>query len=102
MAANTLRERGGSMKIEIAGTTRELKVLHINAKCSDFCYAELKDENGHIVATHDGYVPGFMPGKHYGDYVQLDIDIETGKLLNWKKPSAAEVEKEITEKEWEL
>jgi len=90
------------MKIEIAGTTRELKVLHISAKCSDLCCAELKDENGHVVATHDGYVPDFMPEDHFGDYVELDIDLETGKLLNWKKPSAAEVEKEITEKEWEL
>jgi hypothetical protein len=90
------------MKIKVAGKTRELKVLHIGAKCSDLCYAELKDENGHIVATHDGYVPSFMPGEHFGDYVMLDIDLETGQLLNWKKPSAAEVQEEISKEKWEL
>jgi len=36
-----------------------------------------------VVYEHDGYVPGFMPGEHYGDYIELDIDVKTGKILNW-------------------
>jgi hypothetical protein len=26
-----------------------------------------------------------MPGDHYGDYLMLDIDPYTGKIVNWKK-----------------
>jgi len=60
------------------------KIVKINAKCSDLCFTEVLDGNGNVIAEHDGYVPEFMPGEHYGDYVELKIDIETGKLLNWK------------------
>jgi hypothetical protein len=35
-----------------------------------------------------------MPGEHYGDYIILDIDIDTGVIKNWKKPT-----KEVI-KEW--
>jgi hypothetical protein len=34
-----------------------------------------------------------MPGKHYGDYVRLDIDLETGRILNWVKPTSDVIEK---------
>ena len=27
-----------------------------------------------------------MPGKHHGDYVMLDIDIKSGKIVNWQPP----------------
>jgi hypothetical protein len=44
----------------------------ITAKCSDLCFAELKDKDGNILASHDGYVPALMPGEHSGDYVILE------------------------------
>ena len=34
-----------------------------------------------------GYVPDFFPDEHYGDYVQLKIDIDTGQIIDWKKPT---------------
>jgi hypothetical protein len=36
-------------------------------------------------------VPDFMPGEHYGDYVMLDVDIDTGKITNWKTPTDAQL-----------
>lgn len=68
------------------------KTLSLNLKvCDRFC-ASLLDENGETIADQeDGYVPGFMPGQHYGDYVQLDIDIDTGQITNWSPPSADEL-----------
>ena len=27
-----------------------------------------------------------MPGKHYGDYVMLHIDIKSGNIVNWQPP----------------
>lgn len=74
-------------------------MLYITAKTSDNCYAILEDKDGNVLKEHDGYVPNFMPGQHvgeepdshYGDFIILSIDIETGKILNWKKPTAAQL-----------
>ena len=72
----------------------------ISAKCSDLCYVELKDAKGTVIAEHDGYVPDFMPGEHYGDYVMLDIDLATGRILNWKKPTAKSLEQPTSNSTW--
>ena len=66
------------------------KVLSITAKVNDRFIATLIVD-GKGVKTHNGYVPKFMPEDHYGDYVELEIDIETGQILNWSKPSYEEV-----------
>ena len=79
-----------------------MKILSINAKCSDLFTAQLIEKLGanstkRLGQSIDGdYVPGWFPNPqedHYGDYVTLDIDIETGKILNWKKPTAADLKK---------
>jgi hypothetical protein len=68
------------------------KILTISAKCSDLCYASIQDAAGNQLGEdHDGYVPGWMPGDHYGGYVMLDIDLETGKIVDWKKPTEAQL-----------
>lgn len=83
-------------------------ILTLSSKCSDLFWAELVDENGNVVAEHDGYVPvgigldkcEFSPGsdgKTSYDYVELDIDIKTGQILNWKPLTADDV-KESFEK----
>ncbi len=59
-------------------------LLQICAKCADLCHVVLSDDKGEIVSS-DGYVPKFMPGQHYGDYVILKIDPKTGQILNWRK-----------------
>ncbi|WP_201724257.1 hypothetical protein [Bradyrhizobium centrolobii] len=74
----------------------EAKVLKVHCKVSDMFTASLVDQNGdEIFDQEDGYVPGFMPGDHYGDYVILDIDLDTGKILNWKPPTAKAIEEWI-------
>lgn len=60
--------------------------------CDSGCY-ELVDAQGKTIKDLEDYVPSFFPGEHYGDYLILDIDIETGKILNWKKPSPESVSK---------
>lgn len=37
--------------------------------------------------TYDGYVPDFFPGDHFGDYVELTIELATGKIIGWKAPT---------------
>lgn len=76
----------------------KVTTISICAKCSDMCQTELFDAAGKTVVSHDGYVAPFMPGQHYGDYIMLDIDVETGTIKNWKKPSQEELAKYVKEK----
>jgi hypothetical protein len=65
-------------------------------KVSDRFEAAILDENGKkLGGQEDGYVPDFMPGEHYGDYVILNIDLDTGMVTNWTKPDAEQIEKFI-------
>lgn len=70
-----------------------MKTLRITAKCADMFGAAL-GENGNREQEYTGYVPKWFPNptvQHYGDYVELTIDIDTGQVLNWKKPTAAQL-----------
>lgn len=49
--------------------------------------------NNKVVGNYTGYVPKFFPGEHFGDYVQLEIDVDTGQIMNWKKPTEKELER---------
>lgn len=75
-------------------------VARIVAKCSDLCSVTLLDDQNNPIARHNGYVPDFMPGEHYGDYVEIDIELSTGKILNWKKPSRKDLQKPTHNTEW--
>lgn len=68
---------------------KPIEVISISAKCSDLFSATARDESGNVIVHYDGYVPDFMPDDHYGDYILLDIDVATGRILNWKKPTQA-------------
>jgi len=46
---------------------------------------------------YEGYVPSFFPNdddgsSHYGDYLILNIDAETGQIMNWKKPTQEQLQ----------
>lgn len=71
------------------------KTLKIHCKVCDCFTASLHDQDGKELKDYDGYVPKFMPGDHYGDYLILDIDIDTGMITNWKKPTSSDIEKFI-------
>ena len=80
------------------------KTLSLYCKVSDTFTATLKDADGDELKDYEGYVPSFMPGdkdggSHYGDYLILDIDIDTGMITNWKKPSSEAIEAFITDEE---
>ena len=78
-----------------------MKTIHISAKCSDMFDASLR-EDGNTVGTYSGYVPNWFPNpkaEHYGDYVILEIDIATGKILNWKKPTQEQLMEVFEKKE---
>lgn len=82
------------MKInQMKAVAVEAKMLKLYLKVCDRFSATLVDQDGATIKEHDdGYVPDFMPGDHFGDYVILDIEIDTGKITNWRVPTAAQIE----------
>ena len=77
-------------------------ILKVQAKCSDLCNIQLiPGLDGKSFAEYDGYVPGWFPNPtqdHYGDYVELSIDIATGQILNWKRPSLGQLKETFGDK----
>ena len=77
-----------------------VKSVTVSAKVRDSaCYA-YKNSNGEAIkCIEDSYVPDFFPTEHYGDYLHLEIDLETGHILNWKKPTEKELEEVLNTEE---
>ncbi|WP_313447370.1 hypothetical protein [Pseudomonas sp.] len=73
--------------------------LRLHIKVRDGFDASIQDDQGDEVGSYKGYVPDFFPGDHYGDYLILNIDLETGQIKNWKKPGAADIEKMLAQDE---
>jgi len=66
-------------------------ILTISSKSSDLNTFRYKDKNGKITKSNDyAYVPDDI-GIGGGDYVEMEIDTETGQILNWKKLTDEEV-----------
>ena len=63
-----------------------VRMLHIHLKVRDEFTCSISDQDGVTLKEYEGYVPSFMPGEHYGDYVILDIDMDTGMVTNWTVP----------------
>jgi hypothetical protein len=79
----------------------DAKVMKLHIKVCDRFECEIDDQHGETIRQYEGYVPGFMPGEHYGDYLILDIDLDTGKIINWTPPSATEMQEFINNKNGE-
>jgi len=65
-------------------------ILKISAKCSDLCSTEFIDSKGKKTVS-DGYVPQDIGIDWFGDYIELEIDMKTGQIQNWKPVSDARV-----------
>jgi len=62
----------------------EPATLEIFIKIRDEFSFKLVDSYDNIIADSDGdYVPAFMPGMD-SDYLDLRIDVKTGRILNWR------------------
>ena len=88
------------MKIGIKKVVEvDVKSISLCLKVRDDFTASFHDADGEEIGDYEGYVPQFMPGQHHGDYVMLDIDIETGQILNWVKPDPKAVARCILNEE---
>ena len=86
-----------SVKKEVTVQAKTIK-LHIKVRDS-FCASITDQDNEEIFNQEDGYVWDFMPEDHYGDYLILNIDIDTGQITNWQKPTQQELENLINGEE---
>ena len=85
------------MEIEATEVVKvNAKTLKLHLKVCDRFTATLESSTGTELYEHDDYVPDFMPGEHYGDYVILDIDIDSGQITNWVAPTAEQIENWIS------
>lgn len=53
------------------------RIMNVQAKCSDMCFIRYPGDK-----EHDGYVPSNI-GIGGGDYLDFEIDIDTGKIVGW-------------------
>lgn len=82
----------------------DIKVMRIHMKVRDEFECRILDNENKSIMKYEGYVPSIMPNdfngdSHFGDYLCLDIDIETGQILNWKKPTIEQLVKFINDNE---
>ena len=87
------------MKSEMTSSVEvDVKRIKTCIKVSDRFSAQVIDADGNTVRSiEDEYVPDIFPGQHYGDYLLLDIDIETGQILNWPKPTQEHLKRLLSE-----
>jgi hypothetical protein len=77
----------------------QAKTFKLHIKCRDMFEGDSVDQDGKTLKEYEGYVPDFFPGQHYGDYLilDIDIDIDTGVITNWKKLTQSDIEDFINE-----
>jgi hypothetical protein len=71
------------------------RTIKFYAKTSDcFCCDLYQDGVARTIETYDGYPPGFLGD---GDGISLEIDLDTGQIQNWRKPTQEELQRLIGE-----
>lgn len=66
--------------------------IRINGKVSDMCGIIFMEDGMYI--EHDGYVPDNL-GFGGGDYINLVIDNETGRIEGWKPLSWKQIKEAV-------
>ena len=74
---------------------KNIKTISIHAKCSDMCNTKLINLNDQTVYEQSDHVPHGLGIGEGGDYINLQIDVETGKILNWDANKIKETIQEI-------
>ena len=88
------------MEINALKTVKvDVKTFKLHIKVRDGFEGHLVDQDGATVKDYEGYVPEFFPGQPYGDYLFLDIDIDSGQITNWTAPTAEQLENFINQKD---
>jgi hypothetical protein len=72
---------------DLLNKVRSIKTILISAHCADRSNFIAKDANGRfLLDTDPDYVKAGL-GFGKGDYVEIEVNIETGQVVGWKKPT---------------
>jgi len=75
-----------------------IKTISVQVKVTDRFNGDFLDVDGNkVFSVEQSYVPDFFPGIHGGDYLELDIDIKTGQIVNWEAPGEDDLQEFIDE-----
>lgn len=66
----------------IRGWPSDAGAQELHMKVCDMGHYYLLSGDKQVAAIEQDYVPGFMPGDHYGDYIILNIGAD-GKIAKW-------------------
>lgn len=73
------------------------KVINVRVYCPDRFNFEIKDSRDNILASGEhASIPDWFIGNS-DSALDLEIDLETGVILNWVTPTSEEVQDTITE-----
>jgi hypothetical protein len=75
-----------AVEAEQLNTVRSIKTIRIYGKCSDRSHTVAKDASGKRLLEAEGYVK-YGLGLGGGDDIEIEVDIETGKIVGWQKPT---------------
>lgn len=67
-------------------------IISIGGKVSDLSYLVAKEAG----VDHDGYVP-YIKGIGGGDYIEIEIDNDTGKIVGWVPLTVEELREKVAE-----
>jgi hypothetical protein len=79
----------GELPVEEKPKQRYIKKVMIYAKCADKCNVQLFSREGKFIAERDGYPPESL--KFGTDEVAFEVDLYTGRILNWIPPTDLEL-----------
>lgn len=83
---NKMKKEIKDLKQQVANLTKQLEdknnptnIVTFGAKCSDMFYS----------GDYDGYVPDNL-GIGGGDYIDIEVDVETGRIIGWNTEAVKE------------
>ena len=81
--------------------TVNVKTVKVFAKvCDRGSYTFYSDKGEVVKELDESYVPSCVfPNTGAGDYLDLDIDLDTGKILNWKEIDPKELRELLSDDE---
>lgn len=67
------------------------RIITISGKTTDLCYIDIE----HLGIEYCGYVPNGIGLGNDGDYLNFSIDLDTGKIVDWKPISDVSIQQVI-------
>lgn len=80
--------------LTLSEATMKAKTLKLRCNVFEEFNAELVDEEGRLVSeVEDEHIPPWFPSDEYDMAITLEIDIATGRIVNWTPPTAEQLNK---------